>query len=251
MSGRGRRRATIAVRLTLELCAWVGIAACGGCFHSLDGDRTQYHVVRKGETLYQIAWLHRLDQRDLARWNGLADPDMIRVGQRLRLTAPRAALARVPPAPAAARSRGRAAAPLEPAKSRTEAAPPAAPAPPWLWPTDGAVATRFGAADGIASGIGIAGSAGQPVKAAAAGRVVYAGAGLIGYGLLVIIKHNDTYLSAYGYLSELRVHDGDDVARGQTIALMGLGPGRRPRLHFEIRRNGTPVDPLLLVSAGR
>jgi lipoprotein NlpD len=110
---------------------------------------------------------------------------------------------------------------------------------------------RFGANDAIASGIGIGGRAGQPVRAAAAGRVVYAGGGLIGYGQLVILKHDETFLSAYGYNSELLVTQGQEVPRGATIALMGQGPGRQPRLHFEIRRNGTPVDPLLFVTAPR
>ena len=108
---------------------------------------------------------------------------------------------------------------------------------------------RFGADGTIGSGIGIAGREGQPVRAAAAGRIVYAGGGLIGYGQLVIIKHDETFLSAYGYNSELLVTQGQDVARGATIALMGNGPNRQPRLHFEIRRNGVPVDPLLFVSA--
>jgi lipoprotein NlpD len=103
----------------------------------------------------------------------------------------------------------------------------------------------------VGSGIGIGGREGQPVRAAAAGRVVYAGGGLIGYGQLVIIKHDETFLSAYGYNSELLVTQGQDVASGATIALMGQGPGRQPRLHFEIRRNGVPVDPLLFVSAPR
>ena len=110
---------------------------------------------------------------------------------------------------------------------------------------------RFGADGTIGSGIGIAGREGQPVRAAAAGRIVYAGGGLIGYGQLVIIKHDETFLSAYGYNSELLVTQGQDVARGATIALMGQGPGRQARLHFEIRRSGVPVDPLLFVTAPR
>jgi lipoprotein NlpD len=92
--------------------------------------------------------------------------------------------------------------------------------------------------------VGIGGREGEPVHAAAAGRVVYAGAGLVGYGQLVIIKHNETYLTAYGYNSKLAVSQGQEVARGETIAAIGLGPERQPRLHFEIRRNGVPVDPL-------
>ena len=89
------------------------------------------------------------------------------------------------------------------------------------------------------------------MRAAAAGRVVYAGGGLIGYGQLVIIKHDETFLSAYGYNSNVLVTQGQDVTRGATIALMGQSPGRQPRLHFEIRRNGVPVDPLLFVDAPR
>ena len=89
------------------------------------------------------------------------------------------------------------------------------------------------------------------MRAAAAGRVVYAGGGLIGYGQLVIIKHDETFLSAYGHNAELLVTQGQDVAGGATIALMGQGPGRQPRLHFEIRRNGVPVDPLLFLTAPR
>jgi lipoprotein NlpD len=111
------------------------------------------------------------------------------------------------------------------------------------------VVSRFGEQSGIPSGIGIGGRLGQPIEAAAAGRVVYAGSGLIGYGQLVIIRHNDTYLTAYGHNRRLLVAQGQAVARGQKIAEMGYGPKREPRLHFEIRRNGTPVDPLRYVSA--
>ena len=89
------------------------------------------------------------------------------------------------------------------------------------------------------------------MRAAAPGRVVYAGGGLIGYGQLVIIKHDETFLSAYGHNSQLLVTQGQDVARGATIALMGQGPGRQPRLHFEIRRNGAPVDPMLFLEVPR
>lgn len=207
--------------------------------------RATVHVVQRGETLYKIAWQHRIDQRDLARWNGLRNPDLIRVGQRLRLAPPRGATARP-----------RAASPSsQPAAQRSPrvAVPPAAAEapPPWVWPTDGPVVMRFGSSDGIGTGIGIRGREGQPVRAAAAGRVVYAGSGLIGYGQLVIIKHNDTFLSAYGHNSRLLVSQGQDVARGATIAFMGQGPERQPRLHFEIRRDGVPVDPLLFLQAPR
>jgi lipoprotein NlpD len=214
--------------------------------------------VRAGETLYSIAFQHGVDQRDLARWNGISNPDLILVGQRLRLTpaasAPTKARA-TKPAPQASANRGGAAAGsasrggASTSKSSTSTAPeqpalPNLPPPQWTWPVDGQVVTRFGSREGIGTGVGIGGRAGEPVHAAAAGRVVYAGSGLVGYGQLVIIKHNETYLTAYGYNSELLVKQGQDVNRGQTIASMGLGPERQPRLHFEIRRNGVPVDPL-------
>lgn len=226
------------------------------------GEPVRVHVVQSGETLYKIAWQHRVDQRDLTLWNGLSDPDKLRVGQRLRLVPPPgftaapapAAVSRPPPstpraasAPSAQSTSARTTTP----RPAPTAAPRSAVALAWSWPTDGRVVATFGADNGIASGVGIAGRDGQPVRAAAAGRVVYAGGGLIGYGQLVIIKHDETYLSAYGYNSNLLVTQGQDVARGATIALMGQGPERQPRLHFEIRRNGVPVDPLLFVSAPR
>jgi lipoprotein NlpD len=207
------------------------VVVFAGCSGSLTHYEPRTYVVRPGDTLFKIAWQHGLDQRDLARWNGLTNPNLIRVRQRLRLTPP-AVVARS----GVSAGRGRPAVPESPA--------PVLPAPAWVWPTDGRIVARFGGADGIATGIGIAGAVGQPIRAAAGGRVVYAGSGLIGYGQLVIIKHNDTYLSAYGYNRKLLVSQGQEVARGQTIAEMGSGPERQPRLHFEIRRNGAPVDPL-------
>jgi lipoprotein NlpD len=226
--------------------------------------RAAVHVVKSGETLYKIAWQYRIDQQALASWNGIRNPDELRVGQRLRLVPPRgyvaaapAPAARSPDTPAQSSST-RATTTQRPSTSAstparapsTRPAPaPAAAAPRWSWPTEGQVVTRFGADGTIGSGIGIGGREGQPVRAAAAGKVVYAGGGLIGYGQLVIIKHDETFLSAYGYNSELLVTQGQEVARGATIALMGNGPNRQPRLHFEIRRNGVPVDPLLFVNA--
>ncbi len=229
-------------------------------------DEIPVHVVERGDTLYKIAWQHRVDQRDLVLWNGLADPDELRIGQRVRLVPPRGYVA--PPPVQAANGSGAArpsagtgasAPPRGQPETRPRAAEnrpaparaPAVTARAWTWPTEGRVVTRFGASDGIASGLAIGGREGQPVRAAAAGRVVYAGGGLIGYGQLVIIRHDETFLSAYGHNSNLLVTQGQDVARGATIALMGQGPGRQPRLHFEIRRNGVPVDPLLFVDAPR
>jgi lipoprotein NlpD len=249
---RGARRvAPLAALHILALLALLALAACT----SQPPYEQRVHVVREGETLYAIAWQHRVDQRDLARWNGISNPDVIHVGQRLRLTPPPASAAtqaKAPkPAAAAPTTRGGAAAGGSPRGAAVRKpsmpappAPPNLPPPQWIWPVPGQVVARFGSRDGIGTGVGIGGRAGEPVHAAAAGRVVYAGSGLVGYGQLVIIKHNETYLTAYGYNSELLVKQGQDVTRGQTIASMGLGPERQPRLHFEIRRNGVPVDPL-------
>ncbi len=245
---------------------WLSVAlVTAACSSSLPNYEARTHVVQSGDTLYSIAFRYELDHMTLARWNGLDNPDLIFVGQRLRLRPPPNAGASASARPPASRSSGAsepssasrpsaASAPSRPAPAQEDAGgrPPqrSGPSASWRWPTDGRVVTSFGSASAIASGIGIGGRVGQPVNAAAAGRVVYAGTGLIGYGQLIIIKHDDTYLSAYGYNDRVLVSQGDDVARGQKIAEMGLGPQREPRLHFEIRRNGTPVNPLQLVSPG-
>lgn len=199
-----------------------------GCTPTIVEYSASVHVVQAGETLQTIAWRHGLDTRDLARWNGLDNPDLIFVGQRLSLTPSEPARAAV------ARS--------TPTQPRPLPPPPALPAPTWRWPVQGPLVGTYGSGGG--KGIGIGGEIGQEIRAAAPGRVVYAGNGLVGYGQLLIIKHNDTYLSAYGHNDRLIVAEGDTVERGQVIAAMGMGPGRQPQLHFEIRRNGTPVDPL-------
>jgi lipoprotein NlpD len=190
------------------------------------------YVVRQGDTLYSISWRHGLDYRDVARWNGIGADFRIDVGQVLVLSPGGRAGASAPaPAP----------------RPRATPAPVPLPlsAPPhWSWPADGAV---LGAVATPSGGVGlqIDGTLGSPVRAAAAGRVVYTGAGLRAYGELVIIKHDDTWLSAYGYNRELLVHEGDTVHEGQPIAAMGAGPGpgHAPMLYFEIRVNGRPVDP--------
>jgi len=120
---------------------------------------------------------------------------------------------------------------------------PEQPAPQWSWPTRGRINVEFGAKPGTGTGVLINGKPGQTIYAAASGHVVYAGSGLIGYGKLIILKHNDTYLSAYGYNASLLVKEGENIKKGQRIAKMGEGPERKARLHFEIRRNGRPVDP--------
>lgn len=234
------------------------LALAAGC-SSLTSYEPQTYVVRSGDTLYSIAWRHGLDHRELARWNGLADPSRIYVGQRLVLQ-PRSAPASVAGAtsPRAGNS-----APRQASVPRSSSAPPGPAArnatpPPALqskaapifgWPARGRVVARFGERGALNTGIGIAGSAGEDVVAAAAGRVVYAGKGLPDYGQLVIIEHNESWLTAYGYNRSLVVAQGDTVVRGQKVGEMGEGPGREPRLYFEIRRNGDPLDPLGLLPA--
>jgi lipoprotein NlpD len=114
----------------------------------------------------------------------------------------------------------------------------------WTWPTTGAVIGKFDDSDPLKKGINIGGSLGQPVRAAAAGRVVYSGSGLVGYGKLIIVKHNDQMLSAYAHNKELLVVEGDVVEAGSQIAEMGSSGANVVMLHFEIRRDGQPVDPL-------
>ncbi len=189
-------------------------------------------MVRSGETLFTIAWRYGKDHRDLARWNRLGDGSLIYPGQVIRLT-PGAGAKATPATTASVR---------KPA-SRPPPAPRQEAPPPWEWPTRGRVIAEFDGRPGNGTGLMIAGRAGQAIRAAAAGRVVYSGGGLIGYGQLIILKHNDTYLSAYGHNASLLVKEGDNIKKGQRIATMGEGPGQEPRLHFEIRRNGKPVNP--------
>lgn len=197
------------------------------------------YTVREGDTLFSIAWRNDLDYRDLAAWNNIEDPSRIRPGQQLSLR----------PAPGDRSSSQR---PPSPSRPSEPAERPSRESPPvqsdsdlqWDWPARGELIGRFGQDDN--RGIDISAREGSPVRSAAAGEVVYSGSGLTGYGQLIIIKHTDTYLSAYAHNSRLLVEEGDSVSTGQRIADMGRAPGsdNRPRLHFEIRRNGEPVDPL-------
>jgi lipoprotein NlpD len=211
----------------------LGIAlVAAACAPSTSWDRSpDQHIVRSGETLFTIAWRYGKDHRDLARWNALGDGSLIYPGQVIRLTGPS------PEAPP------RQTRPASKPASRPLPSIAAQPPPAWAWPTSGRVLSEFDRSPGSGTGLVIGGKAGQAVRAAASGRVVYAGGGLIGYGQLIILKHNDTYLSAYGYNASLLVKEGDKIKKGQRIASMGEGPGQAPRLHFEIRRNGKPVNP--------
>lgn len=193
------------------------------------------YVVKRGDTLYAIASKHALDYRDVARWNDIGRDYRIYPGQLLRLG---------PTARASAATASRAA--PNPIPRR---APSQAPAPtpiPWQWPVDGGMVTLSERPNG-GHGLMISGRLGQEIRAASGGRVVYSGSGLLGYGQLLILKHSDAYLSAYGHTQSISVKEGDAVAIGQRIATMGTGPQGAPMLYFEIRSNGTPGNPLLLL----
>lgn len=221
--------------------------------------RPGYYRVLAGDTLYKIAFENGLDYQALAAWNALADPNLIRAGEELRLTAPPGALrtSALPtqpvftlPAPAASRPEpAQAAAAVSASPAPSLPSPPALPAdaddPPsrWIWPAKGEVVTRFDGAVG-SKGIDIANRRGTPVLAAAPGRVVYVGSGLRGYGKLLIIKHSKTFLSAYGHHDEMFVAEGQTVSQGQVIGRMGDTDAEQVKLHFEIREHGKPVDPI-------
>ncbi|MFT4048073.1 MAG: peptidoglycan DD-metalloendopeptidase family protein [Solimonas sp.] len=221
----------------------------------------QEYVVQRGDTVFGIAFRNNIDYRDLARWNNIGGDYLIHPGQVLRMrpprqlatgpkpqtrfqtdelqsraiedtgtVAPQAVTADTPPPPVA---------------------PPPKPAPgddvkpgnyAWGWPVDRAPVVRGFGQQG-SRGVDFTGVEGQPVFAAAPGRVVYSGNALKGYGELIIIKHDDIYLSAYGYNRKRYVKEGDVVTTGQPIAEMGLGPESKPLLHFEIREKGQPISP--------
>jgi lipoprotein NlpD len=205
-------------------------------------------VVQRGETLYHIATSHGISALDLAVWNDVPPPYTIYPGQRLRLY-PSQRPARNRPiatttAPARPAVTARPPTPVSAAEATQPVVVPAGSPFPWQWPADGTLASRFVAGEPTQQGIDIAGQSGQPVRAAADGVVVYSGSGLVGYGELVIVKHNDAWLSAYGHNRSRLVNEGQQVKAGQQIAEMGHSGAARDMLHFEIRYNGKPVDPL-------
>lgn len=249
--------------------------------------RPETYTVRRGDTLYSIALDHGLDYKELAGWNGISDPGVIRAGQVLQLRAPESMVqVRPETAPGALEARPlgseapRAAAgalKTEPKavklpyseqnvallsrQGRSEPAPKAEPKPQpqpaasrpeapaaeedkldWGWPASGKVIAGF--SESGTKGVDIGAKIGDPVYASASGRVVYSGTGLRGYGKLIIVKHNPTYLSAYAHNSSILVKEGENVVKGQKIAEVGNSDSDRAMLHFEIRRLGKPMDPL-------
>lgn len=229
-------------------CRWlapilIALALLAGC--ASNGDRPATYLVKRGDTLYSIAFRHKLDYRDVARWNRIGRDYVIYPGQTLRLYPPDGSTARTASAPAASARKTPPKARPAPSPPR-RAATPSGPPVKWQWPVNGGTATLTSRPNG-GHGLTIAGRFGEDIRAAGSGKVVYTGSGLLGYGQLVIVKHNETYLSAYGHLQSVLIAEGDAVGAGQRIATMGNGPQGSPQLYFEIRINGTPGNPLSLL----
>lgn len=222
------------------------------------------HHVREGETLYSIAWRYGWDYRELGAANNIPPPYTIYPGQRISLALKKPATSVVSkPAPVtSASSSGSGSTASKPvSKPSSKPAPVSKPAPSkpaassnggartvgpvtWRWPAGGQVVESFSASSSGRKGIAISGRSKSPVIAAADGRVVYRGSGLTGYGNLLILKHNERWLSAYAHNDAMLVKEGDVVKAGQKIATMGATGTYRTQLHFEIRRDGKPVDPM-------
>lgn len=226
------------------------------------------YTVQRGDTLYSISFRYGMDYRDVARINGIRSPYTIYVGQKIKFEgSPAITSATRPGTVQPSRSQPtspsvtRPSTPTQPSRpstaTQTPQVKPTTPAPSsspalttaneslmWRWPTEGRVVSTFSESAAGRKGINIIGKPGQPILAAAEGKVVYSGNGLPRYGNLLIIKHNDTYLSAYAHNDTLLVKEGDSVKSGQRIATLGRSGTQTDQLHFEIRRNGKPVDPL-------
>jgi len=223
----------------------------------------KWYKVRKGDTLYSIAWANSLHYRTLAYWNAIRSPYTLHPGQILRLK-PRAknrksSTARAKQKSTVSKSKSRAKPRTRPStvknksyKSKTTKKTTAKTSkkstvsgkPKWTWPTQGRISYRFSSQVGGKKGIGIVGRRGQKIQAAAAGKVVYSGEGLLRYGKMIIVKHNNRYLSAYAHNQKLLVREGAWVKAGQKIALMGSSGRNNTLVHFEIRRDGKPVNPI-------
>ena len=204
--------------------------------------KTGYYTVKPGDTLIRIGMDNGQSWRDIIRWNKIDNPNLIETGQVLRVLPPAAEVAVVRPATS----------PVTASSTASPAAAASAPAPlpapsaaedaiSFQWPARGNLISGFDESKN--KGLDIGGKAGDPVLASADGRVVYAGAGLRGYGNLIILKHNNTYLTAYAHNQTLLVKEDQVIKRGQKIAEMGNSDADQVKLHFEIRRQGKPVDP--------
>jgi len=236
------------VKRCLSLVIFLTLAGCAGALQwtpqqeggALEPAPASY-MVQKGDDVYSIAWRYGLDYHDVAVWNHLGKDYLIHPGDKLALVAPAGSRRRaaVPPSTAPASVTARHADTVAPSNGALL----------WNWPVAGQVIREFHAESALAKGIDISAPQGTEVLAAGSGKVVYAGSGIIGYGKLIIIKNSESFLSAYADNDEILVKEGDSVHQGQRIATVGLGRDGRPLLHFEIRYDGRPVDPMSYLPA--
>ena len=208
---------------------------------SYSSNGAAYHTVKSGDTLYSISRKYGMEYWQLASINGIKPPFTVYKGQRLSLRGKAKAAAPVASKPKAGKPKP-ASAPKVAAKNTAQ---PAKFDGKWKWPARGRLLRGYKPNEPGKKGINIGGHSGQPVKAAASGKVVYVGSGLVGYGRLIIIRHNEHLLSSYGHNSKLLVAEGEHVKTGQTIAKMGSSGTSRTELYFEIRKDGKPVNPLV------
>jgi lipoprotein NlpD len=228
------------VKRVLAYLLFVSLTGCAGALQwnapqdapAVEPAPSSY-VVKPGDTLYSISWRYGLDYHDVSSWNHLGSDYRIHPGDKLVLAAPVSSLHKPAPGTATARS----------AMVVSGPAPSSGPVQ-WTWPVQGEVVRQFHAGNSLAKGVDITAPQGTEIRAASGGKVVYAGSGIVGYGKLIIIKSSETFLSAYADNDQILVKEGDAVRIGDRIATMGLGRDNRPVLHFEIRYDGNPVDPL-------
>ncbi len=231
----------------LSLCSILAISGCQNSRVyapvSSVGATSKYHVVRRGDSLYSIAFRYGKDYLSLARQNRIAPPYTILIGQKIAIGGSGTTAGRMATRKAAAREKkAKQKMSRKPVQSKHSNSQMASGSLKWHWPMKGEILKRF---DGkMSKGIDIAGTPGARVSAAADGVVVYAGGNLRGYGKLVIVKHNDHFLSAYGNNRKIRVKEGERVKAGQKLAEAGTSSSNVEMLHFEIRRDGKPRDPI-------
>ncbi len=232
-----RAGSPISSPLRLLMCLVLGLALSGCAGNSSEGSYSgSVYTVKRGDTLSRISRMTGTSVRDLARMNGISPPYTIEVGQKLKVSG-------------ASSSSTKKSATSKTAKVVPSSAVPQSSWPPvgqrcWRWPASGKVVMTYSTSEGGNKGIDIAGSRGQPVYAAGAGKVVYVGNQLRGYGNLVMIKHNEDYITAYAHNDKLMVNNGQSVKIGQQIATMGSSDADSVRLHFQIRYRATAIDPL-------
>ena len=217
-----------------------------------------FYTVRKGDTLYGIALAFGQNWRDIASWNSLSDPDKIKIGEKLRVVPKDTGNGAVSiPLKSAAIENPSEKSTLSESElaGKERALDDALPDDSidrdeglvtslgWVWPTNGQIMEQF--SDSNSKGISIAGASGEAIYAVSDGKVVYSGNGLRGYGNLVIIKHPDEFITAYAHNKSILVKEGETVNKGQKIAEMGMSETDSPKLLFEVRRGGKPLDPLL------